>query len=172
MAKVDIESAFRIIHVAPKVDIIVYMDAVLPILPMGCASSCASFESFSTSTIMECVAEHKLGLTKVIHILDDFLVLPEEKCEVDLLAFMDMCKQLDVPLAQGKTVGPCTTLQFVGITLDTVFMEARLPDDKLDRGRLLIRSFLARHKVTLREAEFGRIVRIHVTCTWALHYLS
>ena len=52
---------------------------------------------------------------------------------------MDMCKQLGVPLTPGKTVGPCTTIQFLGITLDTVSMEARLPDDKLDKGRLLIR---------------------------------
>ena len=40
--------------------------------------------------------EHKLRLTKVIHVLDDFLVLAEskQKCERDLRAFMNMCKQL------------------------------------------------------------------------------
>ena len=153
-----IESAFRIITVAPNDTPLLgfcwrdkyYMDAVLP---MGCASSCAIFESFSTA--VEWVAEHKLGLTKVIHVLDDFLVLAEskEKCERDLHAFMNMCQHLGVPLAPTKTVGPCTTIQFLGITIDTVAMETCVPDDKLDKGRLLIRSFLAKHKVTLREAQ-------------------
>ena len=155
MAKADIESAFRIIPVAPNDTPLLgfcwrdkyYMDAVLP---MGCASWCAIFESFSTA--VEWVAEHKVGLTKVIHVLDDFLVLAESKvkCERDLHAFMNMCQQLGVPLAPAKTVGPCTTIQFLGITIDTVAMEARLPNDKLDKGRLLIRSFLAKQKVTLR----------------------
>ena len=42
------------------------MDAVLP---MGCSSSCAIFESFSTA--LEWIAMRTLGATKVIHVLDD-----------------------------------------------------------------------------------------------------
>ena len=76
----------------------------------------------------------------------------KEKCESNLHAFIDMCKQLGVPLTPGKTVGLCATIQFLGITLDTVSMEARLPDDKLDKGKLMVRSFLVMHKLTLREA--------------------
>ena len=70
------------------------------------------FETFST--VIQWVAEHKLGLTKVTHVLDDFLLLPQskEKCDRDLHAFVDMCKQLGIPLAPGKTVGPGTTIQF------------------------------------------------------------
>ena len=64
-----------------------------------------------------------------------------------------MCSQLDVPLAPSKTVGPCTTLQFLGIVIDTVAMDVRLPEDKLLKARTLLRSFLARHKVTLREIQ-------------------
>ena len=76
MAKVDIEAAFRIIPVAPSDRPLLgfrwrdlyYMDAVLP---MGCSSSCAIFESFSTA--LEWIAMRTLGATKVIHVLDDFL---------------------------------------------------------------------------------------------------
>jgi len=32
---------------------------------------------------------------------------------------------IGVPIAEGKTMGPLTTLQFAGITLDTVLMQAR-----------------------------------------------
>ena len=41
-------------------------------------------------------------------------------------------------MAPEKTVGPSTTLAFAGIELDTVLMEARLPQEKLDKCRELL----------------------------------
>jgi len=38
---------------------------------------------------------------------------------------------LNVPIAHHKTEGPCKTLTFLGIELDTVYMTARLPPEKL-----------------------------------------
>ena len=46
------------------------MDAVLP---MGCSSSCAIFECFSTA--LEWVAKVKLGMTGMVHVIDNFLLL-------------------------------------------------------------------------------------------------
>ena len=130
MAKVDIESAFRIIPVSPVDRPLLgfqwkgkfYMDAVLP---MGCASSCSIFESFSTS--LEWVARHKLGATAVVHVIDDFLFLAHTyaKCELDLRNFINLCKEIGVPLAPDKTVAPCRVIEFLGITLDAERMEAR-----------------------------------------------
>ena len=158
MAKVDIEAAFRIIPISPQDSPLLcfkwrgayYMDAVLP---MGCSSSCSIFEAFSTA--LEWIAMNKLGVTKVLHIIDDFLFLATShaKCLHDMKAFMTFCEQLGVPLAPDKTVGPTTALQFLGITLDTVSMEARLPEDKLAQCRSLILSFLNREKATLREIQ-------------------
>ena len=42
-------------------------------------------------------------------------------------------KNPGVPIAPNKTEGSCTTLEFIGIILDTVQMEARLPVDKVER---------------------------------------
>ena len=56
-------------------------------------------------------------------------------------------------VSPDKTIGPTTALQFLGITLDTVSMEARLPDDTLAQCRSLIHSFLNREKATLREIQ-------------------
>lgn len=99
MAKVDIESAFRIIPVSPADRPMLgfrwrgqyFMDAVLP---MGCSSSCAIFECFSTA--LEWVAKVKLGVTEMVHIIDDFLILShsEEKCHHDLLAFLNFASDL------------------------------------------------------------------------------
>ena len=54
-------------------------------------------------------------------------------------------------MAQGKTVGPATTLTFLGIELDTEKQEARLPDEKLEKCFNLVEAFLHRKNVTLEE---------------------
>ena len=50
-----------------------------------------------------------------------------------------------------KTVGPHTVLQFAGITLDSVLFEARLPEDKLAKCRVMLHNFYTRRIVTLHE---------------------
>lgn len=56
-----------------------------------------------------------------------------------------------MPIAQEKTVGPSQVIQFAGIILDSVREQARLPEDKLQKCRLLLQSFYKRRKVSLRE---------------------
>ena len=125
LAKTDIKSAFRIIPVHPleyplpgiKWDNQYYFDRCLA---MGLKSSCAIFETFSSS--LEWLATQHLHASAVIHILDDFLFIArtKDKCSTDLHNFLAMCKFLEVPIAHEKTVGPNTTLQFAGIELDSV----------------------------------------------------
>lgn len=158
LGKVDIESAFRIIPVSPldrpllgfQWQGLFYMDAVLP---MGCSSSCSIFEAFSSA--LEWVAKQKLGISGMVHVVDDFLILSEsyDKCAADMEVFVELCDRLGVPLAHGKTQGPSTTLPFLGIILDTVNLEARLPQDKLDKCRSLVCEFLLKQKVTLRHLQ-------------------
>ena len=64
-----------------------------------------------------------------------------------------LCSYPGIPMAPEKTVGPSTTLAFAGIELDTVLMEARLPQEKLDKCRELLSAFLRRRKVTLQEIQ-------------------
>ena len=121
MAKTDIKSAFRIIPIHPDDYHLLgmtwnnsyFFDRCLP---MGC--SCAIFEAFSTA--LE-------SLSGVLHILDDFLFIAtsQGKCDSDLNNFLGLCDRLGVPIAHEKTEGPSTTLQFAGITLDTINMEAQ-----------------------------------------------
>ena len=158
MAKTDIKSAFRIIPVHPldypllgiKWANRYYFDRCLA---MGLKSSCAIFEKFSSS--LEWLAIHHLKVAAVLHILDDFLFIApsREKCSTDLSKFLDMCYLLGVPIAQEKTVGPETTLQFAGIELDSVRQEARLPSEKLTKCRTLLHQFHKKRSVTLRELQ-------------------
>ena len=147
MAKTDIKSAFRIIPLHPddhpllgmKWENLYYYDRCPP---MGCSSSCAIFEAFSTA--LEWIAIHRLGASSVLHILDDFLFIVDtkQKCQSAVNNFLCMGQVIGVLIAEEKTVGPDTSLQFVGIKLDSVLQEARLPEDKLHKCHTPLTSFL------------------------------
>ncbi|XP_006823663.1 uncharacterized protein LOC102802806, partial [Saccoglossus kowalevskii] len=158
LAKSDIKSAFRIIPVAPhdhcllgfRWDDHFFFDRCLP---MGCSTSCHIFERFSSA--LEWILLKVVGVEATIHILDDFLFLARtrERCFSELQAFLDLCADLGVPIAQEKTMGPNTSMVFAGIKLDTVQGECRLPQDKLLCCRSLIDTFLVRKKVMLNEIQ-------------------
>ena len=168
MAKTDIKSAFRIIPIHPadysllgmKWDHLYYFDRCLA---MGLRSSCAIFEAFSTS--LEWISIHLLRACSVLHIPDDFLFIAptEDQCKRDLDNFVSLCNHLGVPLAPGKTVGPGTALQFAGIMLDSVRMEARLPEEKLQNCHNLLTDFLSRRSVRLKELQ-SLIGLLNFTC--------
>ena len=158
MAKTDIKSVFRIIPIHPadysllgiKWDDMYYFDRCLA---LGLRSSCAILGAFSTS--LQWISVHLLGACSVLHILDDFLfIVPtKEQCRRDLTNSVSLCNHLGFPLALEKTVGPATVLQFTGITLDSVRMEAHLPEEKLKKCRNLLTDFLSCRSVCLKELQ-------------------
>ena len=66
---------------------------------MGCASSCRTFEMFSTA--IEWVARTKLSMPHLIHILDDYLMAAPtfHQCRINLDRFLSLCAYLAVPMA-------------------------------------------------------------------------
>ena len=158
LAKTDIKSAFRILPIKPSdYDLLgifwqgrYYYDRAMP---MGCASSCRTFEMFSTA--IEWVAKKHLSIPHLIHILDDYLMAAPtyHQCRIDLARFLSLCDYLGVPMAPEKTVGPSNILTFAGIELDSLRMEARLPLDKTEKCKAMVSAFLRRKKVTLREIQ-------------------
>ena len=72
-------------------------------------------------------------------------------CSNNLTVIKDTCSRLGIPLALEKVEGPTDCLTFLGISLDTQSMQARLPDDKLHRIRHQVASWLTRKKATKRE---------------------
>ena len=45
--------------------------------------------------------------------------------------FSLVCDRLNVPIAKEKSVGPTTVLEYLGLTIDTVNMLVKIPDDKI-----------------------------------------
>ena len=112
------------------------------------------FEQFSTS--LQWIAETKLLIPGCAHILDDFLFVGPphyNTCLSHLKKFLTMADALGVPMKPDKTVLPCTTITFVGIELDSVLMEKRLPAEKLIKIRHLLQDFKTRRKVKLVELQ-------------------
>lgn len=155
LAKTDVSEAFRIMPVNPEQYHLFgmkwrgqfYFDKCLP---MGCRSSCMIFERFSSA--LQWVAEQKLGICHVCHVLDDFLFIDRSHagCRRALSQFVSMCGDVGVPIADDKTFSPNTVMTFLGYELDTGAMIVRLPRDKLDKCFQLIQAALLKPKITLK----------------------
>jgi hypothetical protein len=149
---------FRIIPINPadyhllgiKWRVFYYYDRAMP---MGCSSSCSTFETFSTA--VEWIAWEKLLIDKLLHLLDDFLIISSTYfvCKAHFDLFIILCDFLGIPIAPDKIFGPSTTLTFTGIELDSLKWEACLPKDKIEKCVQCIASFLTRKKVTLKELQ-------------------
>jgi len=158
LAKTDIKSAFRIIPVNPADYHLLgfhwekeyYYDRCLP---MGCSSSCAIFEAFSTA--LEWIISNQILNVSVLHILDDFLFIASSyrECYLALDKFRHICQDIGVPLAPEKTMGPSQALEFAGIYLDSIDMSASLPLDKIIKFRGCIQDLMATKSATLKQIQ-------------------
>ena len=147
MAKTDVKSAFRICPVKPSDRHLLgmkwkenyYFDKVLT---QGCRTSCKNFEKFSRA--LQWICKNKLGIKFMLHVLDDFMFLSidEETCEADLRKFIMLCEDIGVPLAPEKTEWPAMLMIFLGILLNSIKMEATLPDEKVTKCKKEIRALL------------------------------
>lgn len=90
-----------------------------------------------------------------MHTLDDFLFLEKDRttCIKSLERFLSFCSEVGIPIAQEKMFFPETVMEFVGITLDSLKMEARLPQTKIDKCNSLLDEFLSRSSCKEREME-------------------
>ena len=133
MAKMDIQRAYRNIHVAPnnckslgvKWQSQVYVDKVLP---FSLHSAPPIFLAIADALlwIMEC-----RGVSWAIHYVDDFFTIGRpfsDECQRNMDIMHDTCIQAGLPLEPLKTQGPICSINILGTELT---MEARLPEDKL-----------------------------------------
>ena len=156
LCKVDLQDAFKQIPL---------MDKLIPYhgikwnnkyyfytrLVFGSRSAPKIFDSLSVAVCW--ILENNYNIENVLHLLDDFLTidrpfsLPERTMAILTMVF----KKLGLPLSTKKTVGPAHVLEYLGIILDSLRMEARLPMEKVTRMTELIESFLHRKSCTKRE---------------------
>jgi hypothetical protein len=88
-------------------------------MPMGCSSSCKTFEIFSIA--VEWIAQHKFNIDKLLHLLDDFLLIAatHTQCRSNLDRFINLCATLGIPIApQPRTQALSTTRLEPGYEVD------------------------------------------------------
>ncbi|CAG2196502.1 unnamed protein product [Mytilus edulis] len=102
-------------------------------LTFGCRSSPIIFDTLSQAICY--IATNNYKVNNILHLLDDFLTIdpPHAEGERSMALMMMIFKRLNVQIAMHKTVGPVTCLEYLGIILDSEKMEARLPQEKVDR---------------------------------------
>ena len=157
LAKIDIKRAFRLIPVHPADRHLlamrwrdgIYIDTCLP---FGLRSAPKLFNILAD--LLEWILLNQ-GISFVMHYLDDYLTIGPPNspmCYQNLQLLIEICGMLvGIPLATHKIEGPATELEFLGILIDTVHMEVRLPDEKLTRTRATVGEFLHRKNATKRE---------------------
>lgn len=99
----------------------------------GSRSSPVLFDKLSQAICW--IAAHNYEISDILHLLDDFLTVdgPNDCGERTFALVSCLFYRLNIPLNQKKTIGPTTVVEYLGIILDTLLMEARLPLNKLQR---------------------------------------
>lgn len=156
--KMDLKSAFRLLPVhLDDIELLgfkfmgeYYVDKCLP---MGCSISCSLFEKFST--FLEQFVKSRMSAGKLLHYLDDFLGGDKNflGCQKVMRCMEDALQWLAVPLAEEKTEGPSEIIIFLGLELDTVKSQVRIPKQKVEEVCVKIKIILSAPKTTLKEMQ-------------------
>jgi hypothetical protein len=136
LAKMDIRQAYRNVPIHPTDRPLlgmqwkgaIFVDAALP---FGLRSAPLIFSAIAD--VLQWVME-KMGVEWVAHYIDDFITMGapgSNECEINSAMMHAACERMGLPVEPEKDEGPATRLQFLGIELDSMAMELRLPPEKL-----------------------------------------
>ena len=168
LAKMEIQSAYQLISVhlddrhllGMRWRRSVTLDAALP---FGLRSAPKIFSAVADALLW---VMFRRGVSSAIHYLDDFLfcgAAGSGKRAHNLASALTTCRDLGVPVAEHKTQGPSTVLTFLGIEIDTVHMQLRLPSGKLARLQNVLLRWSTRRGGTKREL-LSLIGSLHHAC--------
>ena len=169
MAKFDVASAYSNVAIHPQDRPLLgmkwrdkyYVDMALP---FGLRSAPYIFTSIAD--MVEWILTHNYGVDFLRHYLDDFMTLgppASSVCHYNLQACIQLCSTLGLPLHPHKLEGPTTCLSILGIELDSMTLQARLPVEKRDRIIALLESWSTKRFCKRRELE-SLIGQLHHVC--------
>ena len=157
MVKADIKEAYRMIPIHPHDQPLlgvrwhdsVFIDKALP------------FGLRSAPKIISAVADalqwilKQQGIENNIHYLDDYVLVAKEpgKADEQQLQLISTFSELGVPLEPSKLEGPAQCLIFLGIEVDTVALQLRLPQAKIQQLREKLQSCIQKKSLTKRELQ-------------------
>ena len=162
MATLDIKDAYRAVSIHPRdrerqglhwafnQGCCTYMEDNR--LCMGLSSSPYVFSKLSDFVVRCAIRE---GVDWVVNYLDDYCIVSgtlAEGCRSQG-KLISILRRLGFQVSFKKLRSPATTIRFLGIDIDSVALEMRLPEDKLGRLRSILRELGNRRKMSRREME-------------------
>ena len=152
LVKMDLKDAYWVIPVHPDDHLLlgdsqVFVDRSLP---FGLRSAP---KIFTASADMVAWVIHCQGVRWLLHYLDDFLLFGAPGSPHAIVVASRVFSSSGIPVATHKTEGPATAVTFLGILVDTVKFQLRLPPEKIDRLRALVQSWCLKQSCTRKELE-------------------
>ncbi len=158
MAKADVKAAYRNVPVHPRDrwllgmewEGVKYVDGTLP---FGLRSAPLLFTALGDA--VQWIVENECA-GWIRHYIDDFIVVGSKgtnECQSTMAVFKESCKRLGMPLDDSKEEGPCEVLTFLGIEIDSIKGELRLPQDKVSELRELLAKWGSKKHCRRRELE-------------------
>ena len=143
LGKTDLSSAFRVLPLWSKCICWLMMKACDPetgktfffvekCLPFGASISCSHYQRFSNA-LKHIIKWRYEGLGRELtNYLDDFLFLAYTKllCDGMIQGFIDLCQEINVPVAIEKTEWSDVLMVFLGILLDGKNLVLSIPIEK------------------------------------------
>ncbi len=163
MGRTDIQSAYRLLPISPKFFRVTGIELSGFIfyeksLPFGSATSCHTFEVFSS--FLEWVYLQYSGNPLLDHYLDDFFFFnsptqpsSSPSCNPTNLAiqqFQEVCSDLGVPLDPNKTVFSTTDITLLGLGINSVLGIVYAPKDKIIRAYNVLRNVISEPLVSTK----------------------
>ena len=157
LVKADIKEAYHNIPVHPddrpllgiRWEGSTFVDNVLP---FGLRSAPTIFSAVADAAQWMLVQR---GIQRILHYLDDFVFVEADWASAQR-AKGELCalfRTLGLPLEPSKLEGPDTCLTFLGIEVDRVRLQLRLPSDKLERLEEELRAARGRRTMFKRELQ-------------------
>lgn len=134
LVKIDVQSAFRLVPVRREDWHLLgvlwegryFLDVCLP---FGMKTSPSIWERFSRA--LRWILKKKLGIA-VTHYVDDFLLIIPQQTDAQRVRneALDIFNALGVPWSRKKLVGPTTSLEYLGIGIDSESKRVYIPEPK------------------------------------------
>ena len=164
LGKTDLSSAFRVLPLKVSCFCWLVLKAEDPrdgkikyfidkCLPFRASISCSHYQRFSNS--LKHLISHRTGHKEITNYLDDFLFIAMLKwiCDHIIGEFLEMCKELCIPVASEKTEWGATCLIFLGILLDGRQLVLCVPLEKREKAINMLKLIVSKKKAMIKELQ-------------------
>ena len=116
-------------------------------LPFEASILCTIFEDIAT--LIHWIAERHAGHAMILYLDDFFMVHKLAYVYSSIMAsFKEVCEEISMPVLPEKAVGPVQVIQFLGLTIDTVLMVIKIPEDKRADILKILTKIIQKRKAT------------------------